>query len=190
MSTNPGRSVRRSAFLAVSVSAEGPVTKIAVAGELDASTAASLADAVACAVRDPGAERVRFHLAHLTFLDSAGIRCLLECRTTAEAAGRPIELTDPSAEVLDVLAITGLLEVFGLADRLPGLPSGLRPSAGRRPGRYQPKEHGQVVAEAVAIRQAARETRKWAERTSLSRSLPVPPGAQLARRSGEPSSPL
>ena len=162
MSINRERSTAGAAFLAVSASTDGPVARIVATGELDGATSPTFADTVTGTVRDAGTTLVQVHLTHLTFIDSAGIRCLVRCRAQVQAAGQRFELTDPSAAVLDVLAITGLLEYFGIAERPANSAPGRRPppAPGRSP--YRPRATEQVRAEAATMRQAARETRERA----------------------------
>ena len=181
--------------LSVTVSAVDSVTRISVAGDLDAFTAAQLTDAVARAVRDPGTVRVLIDAARLVFIDSAGVRCLLECHGRIEAAGRRFEMTDPSAAVSDVLTVSGLLEFFGLAQSRPDR----RPPAPRR-GPYRPRGYEQVLAETIAVRRAARETRERAaamrESDALRRArvrgeVPdAPADGHVSRREADSSSPL
>ena len=162
MSINLDRPLAGSAFLAVSASADGPVARIAATGELDGATSPTFADAVACSVRDAEMTLVQVDLAHLTFVDSAGIRCLLHCHAEVQAAGQQFELIGLSEAVLDVLTITGLLEYFGLAERPASSPPDGRPSPAPRRSLYRPRATEQVRAEAARLRQVARETRERA----------------------------
>jgi anti-anti-sigma factor len=93
------------------------LTRLNVAGELDGSTIEDLLAAVTHVLETPAPELVELHLADLHFVDSAGIRCLLICRTAAEAAGSRLVLAAPSPQVARVLGITGLLDLFGLAQQ-------------------------------------------------------------------------
>ena len=139
--------------------------------------------------------RVLIDAARLTFIDSAGIRCLLECHGRIEAAGRRFELTDLSASVSDVLALSGLQEFFGL-DR--SSPDGRAPVP--RKGPYRPRGFDQVLAETLAIRQAARETRERAvamrqsdalRRSRVRDAAPdAPAGGHAFRRGAGSNSPL
>ena len=91
------------------------LTRLNVAGELDGSTIEDLFAAVTRVLETPAPELIELDLGGLNFLDSAGIRCLLNCRTAAGAAGSRLILAAPSPQVARVLDITGLLGLFGLA---------------------------------------------------------------------------
>jgi anti-anti-sigma factor len=77
---------------------------VRAAGEVDMETAPLLLAAVADAA-EAGAD-VELHLAGVTFMDSSGIRALLDGRR--EVGPGTLVLVDPSDEVRRVLAITGL----------------------------------------------------------------------------------
>lgn len=85
-------------------------TGLVVSGELDLATAGQLADHL-----DPlpghGAE-VRVDLSGLTFLDSSGLRVLIEAHQRAEVAGRTIVFTGVS------IVVRRILELAGVADYL------------------------------------------------------------------------
>lgn len=87
-----------------------------LSGELDLSTVPQLRTALesAAKVRDG---RIVLHMAELSFIDSSGVRALVECRS----AGRHVEIRDASAPVLSVLRMSGLEDMVR-----PG-----RPSVGR-----------------------------------------------------------
>jgi anti-anti-sigma factor len=129
----------------------GRHARVRLGGELDGTTARALTEAVARALHTPAPELVELHVAALTFVDSAGVRCLLVCRAAAQDAGCRLLLAEPSRQVTGILDCTGLLDLFGLP-----APSGDRPPAGRGP------HHGQSVDELVArstmTRQMAQET--------------------------------
>ena len=79
----------------IGLSTDRRTARLQVAGELDGSTAEELVATVQQALAAPTPERVELHLAALTFMDSAGIRCLLVCRTAAEDAGSRLVLVNP-----------------------------------------------------------------------------------------------
>jgi STAS domain-containing protein len=76
---------------------------------------------------------VELNLADLDFVDSAGIRCLLNCRSAVETAGSRLVLVEPSPQVVRVLDITGLFDVFGLGQRT-GTQRSHSPHGGMRRG--------------------------------------------------------
>lgn len=131
------QSCRGVALLEISVlPAESPdpdqrPVRVAVAGEIDPLTVGSLHAALTGTLRRHRPDRIELDLSAVTFLDSTGIRTLLTGLVTAQRAGCTLTVTEASPRVHEMLRITGLLEVFGLADRdRPG--AALRPSAGAR----------------------------------------------------------
>jgi anti-sigma B factor antagonist len=104
------------------MSPDGRHARVNVGGELDGTTAHALTNAVAQVLHTSAPELVELHVAALTFLDCAGIRCLLTCRTLVQEADSRLILVDPSRQVTRVLDITGLLEWFGLSPQPTPLP--------------------------------------------------------------------
>jgi anti-anti-sigma factor len=92
--------------------------RLAVAGEVDAITGAQLHDAVMDVLCDPCPRHIAMDLHDVTFLDSSGIRTLLQCHTDAEQAHCHLQITDASAMVYGVLEVTGLLAYFHLTTAL------------------------------------------------------------------------
>ena len=88
--------------------------RLAVFGDLDALNDAALQDAVAAALRHHPAH-LDLDLNGVTFLDTGGIRALLQCHADAERAGCRLTLTNPHPNVHRVLHIVGLLEHFAVA---------------------------------------------------------------------------
>lgn len=84
---------------------------LAVAGELDRDTAGLLLEAL---VRAPGAgDTIALDLAGLTFIDAAGARSLIACRSIAAGHGMMLtvrNLRPAVRRVLELVGILGLLE--------------------------------------------------------------------------------
>lgn len=81
---------------------------IAAAGELDMATATALPDA---ARRIDGAQPgapVLIDLSEVEFMDSSGLRGLLDARAVIGAAGHPFALLRPSSPVRRVLELVDL----------------------------------------------------------------------------------
>jgi anti-anti-sigma factor len=89
-------------------STEG-ATLITVDGELDVATADRLVGAVAELVERN--EPIVLDLRHVSFLDSSGMRALLEVSDHAAGLGRPVGLLQPS------IAVTRLLDLVDLRSR-------------------------------------------------------------------------
>ena len=82
-------------------------------GDVDMAAADVLAAALGRAVHEPVPEVV-VDLTDVGFLDSTGIRVLLEGRERAQERGIVITARDPQPVVLNVLRITNVAELFGL----------------------------------------------------------------------------
>lgn len=81
-------------------------------GELDILGAPHLAEAMP----SRGTTPVTIDLAGVEFMDSTGLRALLEARTAAAEAGRPFALARPSPAVLRVLELVDLMGEFEVVD--------------------------------------------------------------------------
>jgi anti-anti-sigma factor len=111
---------QHTADLRVDVRPVGPArTRIIASGELDAAADAQLAPAVRACLHEQEARDIEVDLAGVTFLDSAGIRCLLTCWNQADLAGCRMRLSNPDPMVRRILEITGLLEMFDLDGDMP-----------------------------------------------------------------------
>jgi anti-sigma B factor antagonist len=83
---------------------------VALRGELDVAAAAGVAAALAAVVaREPG---IVVDLADLEFIDSSGVAALAWARKYARGAGGDLLLAAPRQEVVRVLALTRLVDVF------------------------------------------------------------------------------
>jgi anti-sigma B factor antagonist len=88
---------------------------VTAVGEIDLYTAPRFAEALDSAAA--GRRPIRVDLTGVEFMDSTGLRCLLQARARAEAEGGAIalELADGSA-VQRLLTLAGVLPMFGLAE--------------------------------------------------------------------------
>lgn len=82
------------------------VGQLALSGELDMGTAPQLTKAIA-AERSEGNIPITLDVSALEFVDSSGLRCLLDAIEDA-----PIQLRQPREQLSRLLAITGLTEKF------------------------------------------------------------------------------
>jgi len=98
----------------VSRQEHGPVTVIALVGELDSGTAPGAHENLRELVPDRG--RVLLDLSRTSYLSSAGLRVLLLAYRDAESSGTRIVLTGLSAEISALMAATGFLAYFAVAD--------------------------------------------------------------------------
>jgi anti-sigma B factor antagonist len=105
---------------------------VALRGELDIADAASVAAALAAvAVSQP---EIIVDLSFLEFIDSSGVAALARGRKLARHAGGDLLLAAPQQQVLRVLAVTRLIEVFSVhasVDEAVGNSRPSRSAAGR-----------------------------------------------------------
>ncbi len=92
---------------------DGPDGVVVVAqGELDILGAPRLAEVLP----REGTTPITLDLAAVEFMDSTGLRALLEARTAAAAAGRPFALARPSPAVSRVLELVDLTSEFEVVE--------------------------------------------------------------------------
>ncbi|HWH15267.1 MAG TPA: STAS domain-containing protein [Miltoncostaeaceae bacterium] len=101
--------------LQVSRSTHARALVIRLVGELDLAGAPTLASAVTWAAEDSSDLPLVLDMAEVTFIDSTGVRTLLEA---SQAANRPIALLTPSTAVTRVLDLTRLRGRFLEVDDL------------------------------------------------------------------------
>jgi anti-sigma B factor antagonist len=93
---------------------------LSLVGDLDPLSGPSLAAKVAEATGPDGSEgRVVLDLAELAFIDSSGLRTLMEVHTSLEQRGARLVLRRPSRPTMRLLQITSLDEVFELEGPFP-----------------------------------------------------------------------
>jgi anti-anti-sigma factor len=83
---------------------EGTVL-VRITGDLDLATSPRVDDALASA---PVAERVVIDLTGCTFVDSSGMRVLVQVARDAPGSGRGVSLVAPGAGIRRVLEISGV----------------------------------------------------------------------------------
>jgi anti-anti-sigma factor len=86
--------------------------RIILCGDLDDLTARQLQTTVIEVLRRERPDRI--DIDQVAFLDTAGIKALLLCRTDASQVDCQIRLTNPQPVARRVLQIVGLLKPFGL----------------------------------------------------------------------------
>ena len=91
--------------------------RVRLAGELDRDETGRLEARVAEVVRQHAPAPIHLDATRVTFVDSAGLSSLLACRDITERAGSQLSIPLASPAVFQVLEITELLTVFGLARR-------------------------------------------------------------------------
>ncbi len=87
--------------------------RLTITGEIDLVTAAQLAEAAKPAERGGGV--LVLDLSAVSFIDSVGLRTLIELSQRAEGDGRRLEIRGLQPQVRRVMEITGLLELLPVA---------------------------------------------------------------------------
>ena len=96
------------------VTDHGDHLRLALTGDIDFAAHAALTEQFATLV---GAGRaIVVDCAGVTFLDSMGLRALVEVLQTAAAEGLGFELADLSQPVLRVIELSGTTELFAVGD--------------------------------------------------------------------------
>ena len=97
----------------------GTSARIAPAGELDIATAPELEQAIADVARNGAAELV-LDLRGLTFMDSTGLRMLLQTNAQAAEQGFELSIWRGSRQIDKLFSVTGLDDLLPLADAPAG----------------------------------------------------------------------
>ena len=83
--------------------------RVTLSGEFDISTASSLRHAL---YDDVGSEVVVGDLSEVTFMDSSGLRALLDVRAKLESDGRRLVLEGVPDQVRRLFEVAGISELF------------------------------------------------------------------------------
>jgi anti-anti-sigma factor len=102
--------------LTVRVDDGGPSLLLVVRGELDLMAAARVSGAVGDELRKP----VAADLSEVTFMDSSGLRVLLEVKAACDRAGVDFTLVRPSEAVMRVLELVELKGEFEISREAVG----------------------------------------------------------------------
>ncbi|GID90655.1 STAS domain-containing protein [Amorphoplanes digitatis] len=86
--------------------------RVAVAGEIDLSTAGALHAGLLAVLSAQLPERIEVDLAKVTFMDCAGLAVLVAAGKTAARTGCQLRITNPQPIVRRVLDLTGLLDIL------------------------------------------------------------------------------
>lgn len=104
--------------LVLEVQQQGMSATLSVRGELDVSTAPDLAD-LCRSLRARGARDVVIDLTDTSFLDSSGLRALVDAHLLFRDIGGNLRLSHPSDPVKRLFDITGLTGYFSIDDDRP-----------------------------------------------------------------------
>ncbi|HEY1276750.1 MAG TPA: STAS domain-containing protein [Thermoleophilaceae bacterium] len=95
------------AELTIDVSEKEGEVRLVVAGELDLSSVPRFEAALALA-EDGNPPVLDLELSELTFIDSTGLRAILQASHRAESEGRSLVISNPSPTVRRLLAVTAM----------------------------------------------------------------------------------
>ena len=93
-------------LFSVSVDRDNDLATMVIAGEVDLAAIERLEAARAGAV-DSGARRMLIDLSDVSFIDSSGLKFLLETHKLAEASGWTLSLTRPRESAMHAFRLTG-----------------------------------------------------------------------------------
>ncbi|WP_229071833.1 STAS domain-containing protein [Actinoplanes sp. DH11] len=94
---------------------DGTVT-VTVLGEIDFSSADTVAEGIRDAIVDWSPSAVRVDLRDASFIDSTGLGALIESYRDAQDRGIGFTVVNPNENFRHVLSVTGLSEFFGLLE--------------------------------------------------------------------------
>jgi anti-anti-sigma factor len=95
----------------VTTTTDNGVARVVVDGELDIATAPVL-DARLADIERSMSETVELDLGKVAFMDSTGLRALLNARRRAETGGHRLRLLNLQPEVERVFDVTGVRKIF------------------------------------------------------------------------------
>jgi len=123
------------AQLRIDTSCPAPGTvRVAVAGEIDLSTADVLHAGLLAVLSAQLPEHIEVDLAGVTFMDCGGLTVLVAVGNAAAHTGCQLRITNPQPIVRRVLDVTGLLDVFTARfEQTPSVPTGSAPGSPIRP---------------------------------------------------------
>ncbi len=104
--------------LELDVAVSGASIVIRVSGEVDLSNAERFEEAIQLACTDGGDRNVLVDLSELSFIDSTGLRVLIEATRNSRSNGDQLHFRGPSPQVRRILEVTGIFDYLfeGTAD--------------------------------------------------------------------------
>jgi anti-anti-sigma factor len=98
------------------LSFDGAGSTLVVAGELDAHSAPALRERLGVST---GGDEIALDMSGITFMDSSGLRVLIDAHQEAADRDRRLVVVEPSASVRRVLEIAGVLDHLDVRDASP-----------------------------------------------------------------------
>ena len=114
----PARRSNPSGHLEIGIRAAGEQSTVTLAGELDIAAAPEVITLMGGVVE--GSTAVLLDIEAVTFMDSAGLRCVLVCERLCRDAGVAFALTPGSPRIRRLFAVAGLLHWLPDAGTDPG----------------------------------------------------------------------
>jgi anti-sigma B factor antagonist len=99
---------------------DGAVPVVAVSGEIDVATAPQLRECLHQVIAD-GGSTVALDLLSVTFLDSTALGVLVGALKRCREQGGDLQLVIADPRIVKIFEITGLTNVFTIADSLQGV---------------------------------------------------------------------
>ena len=96
--------------LTIRATRDGRTAIVTASGEIDLSNVGELRSAATDAAED--CDRLRLDLSGIEFIDSTGLGCLLELRSTLRARNVTLEIVAGEGPVRQAVEITGLAELL------------------------------------------------------------------------------
>jgi anti-anti-sigma factor len=103
----------------VTIDRDGDVLRVRLSGDIDLADIDALNAALAPELqgRTSGLE---LDLSAVSFMDSTGVRWVLQLQQAVIGGGGDLEVVDVSEPVRQLFSIVGLLDHFGIAQEMPG----------------------------------------------------------------------
>lgn len=97
-----------------SITSERRISTLHICGEIDMSNVDEIYAWIHDAIDANNVKTVQIDLAQLGFIDSMGIRCLVDAHNYARVRGTTLTIVNPAPFIAKLLRITGVAELFGL----------------------------------------------------------------------------
>jgi len=88
------------------------ICRVAVAGDVDLLTAPRLPEEIAAVLSKNGIQGVVLDLADVSFMDSSGLRALLQAQELTKERGTTFALSVPPGQVARLLELAGVADWF------------------------------------------------------------------------------
>lgn len=96
----------------VNLHRDGDVMDVSVVGEVDIATAPTMLEAASAALAQETVRTVRVDMSQVSFVDSCGLKALVELRQAARMLEKSVVLLAPRPAQLHLLELTGLDTLF------------------------------------------------------------------------------